>query len=159
MYDKSTRRYFTLIFAIYLTALLGLSVVTATLENTKSVQVAAEPKGSSAPNHTTPPKRDAYTHEKATPPTIRDIAKTWFLKRSHLEEWVCIDKLIYRESRWTVNAQNPHSTAFGLGQVKGSRQYTYDKPMKQFKLAVRVAIHKHGTLCRALNHSIKHGWY
>ena len=90
---------------------------------------------------------------------IRLQAKLWFLQREHLDEWKCIDEIIYRESRWTVNAQNPTTSAFGLGQVKNSKPYTYNKPMKQFIRAIKYAIYRYGTLCNALEAHNRQGWY
>ena len=160
MFDKATRRYFTLIFAIYLTALLGLSVVTATKQESLGSQVAEGPEGSPSSSPHTTPKRDTIVSENITPSTIRDQARIWFYKRGYPLEWKCIDQVIWRESRWIPNQWNSQgSTAYGLGQVKGSHSYTANKPMKQFKVAVRYAIHKHGTLCKALKHHDTHGWY
>lgn len=155
--NNATRRYSMLIFVMYLTYTLGLSVVTATEYKETSTQVVAEPLKSSASTQHSTPKRDAIVSKNE--PTIRDIAKVWFLKRMHHEEWLCIDEIIYRESRWTVNAQNPTSTAFGLGQVKNSRPYTFNKPMKQFIRAIKYAIYRYGTLCNALEAHNRQGWY
>lgn len=93
-------------------------------------------------------------------PTIRDKAKLWFLQREHLDEWKCIDEIIYRESRWIPNLWNSQgSSAYGLGQVKESHLYTHNKPMKQFIRAVKYAIHRYGTMCAALDAHNRQGWY
>lgn len=94
------------------------------------------------------------------PSTVRDQAKLWMLQRIHLEEWQCMDKIIYAESRWIPNLWNSQgSDAYGLGQVKGSHKYTAGKPMKQFKVAVKYAIARYGTLCRAWKAHQSKGWY
>lgn len=160
MFDKPTRRYFTLTFAIYLTLLLGLSVVTATMKTPVGNQVAEAPKGSASLTTNSTPKQDTIVSEKGTPPTIRKHAKTWFLKRSGMREWGCISGIIYRESRWIPNLWNSQgSEAYGLGQVKGSHKYTANKPMKQFKVAVKYAITRYGTLCKAKQFHDQNGWY
>lgn len=33
------------------------------------------------------------------------------------KEWVCLDQLIHNESRWNYEADNPHSSAYGLFQI------------------------------------------
>jgi hypothetical protein len=159
MFDNATRRYFTLTFAMYLTLLLGLSVVTAPTPTKTVGQVVASPEiaGLDAPH--TSPKRDTIVSESEL---VRANARIWFHQNidGYHNEWLCIDEIIYRESRWIPNLWNSQgSTAYGLGQVKGSHHYTHNKPLKQFKVAVRVAIHKHGTLCNALAHHDQHGWY
>ena len=159
MQDKSTHRFSVLIVAMYLTMALGLSVVTATVENTNSQQVAEAPQDSASSTHTPTPKRDTIVSEK---PTIRDYAKTWMLINhdGHYSEWLCMDEIIHRESRWIPNLYNKQgSGAYGLGQVKGSDKYTKGKPLLQFKVALRYAIHKHGTPCNALDFHNDNGWY
>lgn len=140
------------IFVLYLTMLIGY-VSNTPPETQKAVTEAGQIE---RPATDTPPKSHPIT---LTPELLKRKAKLWMLKRIHLKEWLCIKEIIYRESRWIPDLQNPTSTAFGLGQVKGSRAYTLGRPMKQFKLAVRYSIHKHSTLCNALAHHNKHGWY
>lgn len=169
MFDKATRQYFTLIFAIYLTALLGLSVVTATMKTPLGNQVAEAPQDSASRTTNSTPKRDTIVPKKIAPlgyktdpEYVRSQARIWF--HTHIdgyhEEWVCIDEIIHRESRWIPNLHNSQgSTAYGLGQVKDSHHYTKNKPILQFKVAIRYAIHKYGTMCAALQHHDEHGWY
>ena len=159
MFDKPTRRYFTLTFAIYLTLLLGLSVVTAPTPSKTVGQVVASPKiaGQDAP-HTTP-KRDTIVSESEL---VRANARIWFHQNidGYHTEWLCMDEIIHRESRWIPNLYNTQgSGAYGLGQVKGSDKYTKNKPLQQFKVALRYAIHKYGTPCNALTHHNQYGWY
>jgi len=169
MFDKPTRRYFTLTFAIYLTLLLGLSVVTATMKTPVGNQVAEAPKGSASLTTNSTPKQDTIVSKKipplgykTEPEYVRSQARIWY--HTHIDgyhtEWVCIDEIIHRESRWIPNLYNTQgSGAYGLGQVKGSDTYTKDKPLLQFKVAIRYAIHRYGTMCNALAHHNTHGWY
>lgn len=149
-----TRRKITLIFAIGLTMLLGLGVA----QSPQNTTTGGAPAGYSAQTTTTQtPRRDAYTQKKMD---VRQRAKRWLLQRIHIEEWRCIDEVIWRESRWIPNLWNSQgSNAYGLGQIKGSYDYTKNKPMKQFKVAVRIGIYKHGTLCGMLDHHNKYGWW
>jgi hypothetical protein len=149
-----TRRPHMLIFAICLTYLLGLGVALIHAQpNTQSA-----PEGSALIDAQTPTPQRVTIAQNGT--DLRQRAKRWLLQRIHIEEWRCIDEVIYRESRWIPNLWNSQgSSAYGLGQVKGSYHYTKNKPMKQFKVAVRIAIHKHDTLCGMLDHHNKHGWW
>lgn len=159
---NSTRRFSVLTVAIYLTYLLGLSVVTSTPPTTLDRQVAEAPRDSASRTTNSTPKRDTIVSEKITKPTLRDHAKMWLLINhdGYYSEWLCIDEIIHRESRWIPDLYNTQgSGAFGLGQVKGSDKYTKGKHLKQFKIAVRYAIHKYDTLCAALDHHNQHGWY
>lgn len=160
MSNDSTRRYFVLVLAMYLTYLLGLSVVTATYETSVGSQVVeALPDSASSTQHSTP-KRDTIVSTK--PWYVRAEAKRWYHQNidGYHAEWKCIDEIIHRESRWIPNLYNTQgSGAYGLGQVKGSDRYTKNKPLAQFKTALRYAIHKYGTLCNALEAHNKQGWY
>ena len=155
MLDKPTRRFFTLIFAIYLTMLLGY-ISHNPETNTKALSQAT-PAGYSVALETPPQSHPIVLTD---PAYVRAEAKRWFLQREHLDEWKCIDEIIYRESRWIPNLYNTQgSGAYGLGQVKGSDKYTKNKPHRQFKTAVRYAIYRYGTLCNALKAHNKQGWY
>lgn len=95
-----------------------------------------------------------------SPAYVRKQAKLWFLQREHLDEWKCIDEIIYRESRWIHSIWNSSgSSAYGLGQLKNSYKWTKNKPLKQFKKATLYAIYRYGTLCNALEAHNKQGWY
>ena len=156
MYDKPTRRFAMLSLTMYLTLVIGLSLALITHEPQKK----SEPEGSSQLVTTnTPPKRYpiALTQD---PEYVRSQARIWFLQREHLDEWQCIDEIIHRESRWIPNLWNSQgSSAYGLGQVKESYPYTHNKPMKQFIRAVKYAIHRYGTMCKALDAHNRQGWY
>ena len=160
MYDKATRRFAVLVVAMYLTSVLGLSVVTATLNTTGSSQVVAGQQKSPAPDTHTSPKRDTIVSTK--PWYVRAQARIWFHQNidGYHAEWKCIDNIIHKESRWIPNLYNTQgSGAYGLGQVKNSAPYTKNKPLKQFKVAIKYAIHKYGTLCNAWHAWQRQGWY
>ena len=150
MYDKATRRFSVLVVAMYLTSVLGLSVVTATSETPAGSQVAEAPRGSASRTTNSTPKRDTIVSTK--PWYVRAEAKRWFHQNidGYHAEWKCIDNIIHKESRWIPNLHNTQgSGAYGLGQVKNSAPYTKNKPLKQFKTAVKYAIGRYGTLCNA----------
>lgn len=140
-------RTITLILAISLTSLLGYGLSNTTTEKSLKVQAASVSK---AATHQAP-LRDA---------SIKLRAKYWTLQRTHLKEWRCMSYIIYKESRWIPNLHNTQgSGAYGLGQVKGSYKYTANKPLRQYITAVKYAIARYGTLCRAKHAHVRQGWY
>lgn len=151
MQNKQHRR---VVRRVALIALLGYALGLALPNPNSAGGSEAGPLDSPALTQHTTPKADTYVL------TIRQRAKRWTLKRIHLQEWRCMDEIIRRESRWIPDLHNTQgSGAFGLGQVKGSEHYTAGKHLKQYKVAVRYAIHKHGTLCNALRFHNSNGWY
>jgi len=159
MYDKPTRRFAMLSLTMYLTLVIGLSLALITHEP----QRKSEPEGNSSQLVTTnsTPKRYPIALIQ-DPEYVRSQARIWFHQNidGYHEEWLCIDEIIYRESRWIPNLYNTQgSGAYGLGQVKGSDKYTKNKPLLQFKVALRYAIHRYGTPCAALKEHNKQGWY
>lgn len=142
----------------HLTRLIGFVLLAAVITITGILADAKHP-GSVSPTTQTPEAGMSIV-KKSPPLSLKQKAKKWMLARTDKKEWLCIKKIVHRESRWIPNLWNAQgSDAYGLGQVKGSYHYTKNKPFKQFVVAVRVAIHKHGTLCKALKHHDLHGWY
>lgn len=74
------------------------------------------------------------------------------------DEWVCLDELIYRESKWDMTASNPKSSAYGLFQVLKTPE---DSTLKQqVNRGTRYLDHRYsGSACKALSHHDKRGWY
>jgi resuscitation-promoting factor RpfB len=74
------------------------------------------------------------------------------------DEWVCLDELIYRESRWDMNASNPKSSAYGLFQVLKTPE---DSTLKQqVNKGFKYLDHRYsGSACKALDHHDRKGWY
>jgi hypothetical protein len=62
-------------------------------------------------------------------------------------QWSCLDELVWRESRWKINADNPNSSAFGLFQ------------MEQTKRGLRYIEHRYDEPCSALRHHDRRNWY
>jgi hypothetical protein len=88
------------------------------------------------------------------------MAKYWIKDRGHLEDWKYIDYIIYKESRWIHSLWNSQgSSAYGLGQLKGSYEWTKNKPMKQFKKAIAYMLYRYGTFEEAYIFHKKNGWY
>jgi hypothetical protein len=74
------------------------------------------------------------------------------------DEWVCLDELIFRESRWDMSASNPKSSAYGLFQVLKTPKDLTLKQQVNRGLKYLEARHS-GSACQALKHHDSKGWY
>lgn len=76
-------------------------------------------------------------------------------------QWQCFKQIIHIESRWQPDAYNESTTAYGLGQLIGSRHYLSGKPVKQIHKAIEYIAHRYpdGLACGALTHHQRWGWY
>lgn len=162
---QSNKTFAVCVALTFLIYLLGLNAV-ITNTNTpqvQSVQVVGESEGKKlAPDHTNKPHGATPISQKEQARLAKKQAYLWWHKKIDAphKEWICAKKIIHLESRWIPNLWNAQgSTAYGLGQVKGSFHYTKNKPLKQFKVAVRYMIHKHQTPCLALAFHNRNGWY
>jgi hypothetical protein len=68
----------------------------------------------------------------------------------------CIYTLFTKESRFDHLADNPTSTAFGIGQVL---KETSRSPEIQVLNAYKYIKHRYDTPCRALHHHLRKNWY
>jgi hypothetical protein len=71
-------------------------------------------------------------------------------------EWVCLESLWTRESRFDHFAQNPKSSAFGIAQLLGERSR---KPELQILRGLRYIDVRYGTPCKAKRFAEKHRHY
>lgn len=98
------------------------------------------------------------------PQHIHNGEKLWKTRVKHAtvsrynrHQWRCLDELIQRESGWRLNADNPHSTAFGLFQLLKLNPKA--KLQKQIRHGLRYIKHRYRTPCNALKHHDQNGWY
>jgi len=90
----------------------------------------------------------------------KEVARELLTKK----EYRCLAKLLGKESAWKASAQNPTSSAQGIGQLLDS---TYrNLGMKHSKasvpqlVATLAYIHRrHQTPCSAWQHFVSRGWY
>jgi hypothetical protein len=68
----------------------------------------------------------------------------------------CIVKLFTQESRFDHLADNPKSTAYGIGQVLKEKS---KDPATQILRAYRYIGHRYGTPCKAYSHHLRRNWY
>ena len=93
------------------------------------------------------------------PLTQKEYAQTLFP-----DQWEYFDDLIWRESRWDSKAQNPHSTAYGLGQFLNSTWATVGcvkttDPYTQLDCTKKYIEKRYSTPHKALHHQIAYDWY
>jgi len=97
-------------------------------------------------------------------PTIKLYAKHLVTEQWGVHEWNSFDTLIQKESSWNYKAQNPHSTAFGLGQfLNGTWDdvgcvKTEDKN-EQIRCTIKYIEQRYGTPSKALAFHISNGHY
>jgi hypothetical protein len=76
----------------------------------------------------------------------------------------CWNALVTRESGWNPLAQNPISSAFGLGQFlngtwEGTGYEKSDDPEIQLAAMQVYVLHRYGTFCIALRHNLRYNYY
>lgn len=97
-------------------------------------------------------------------PEIKVYAKQQVVDRWGEAEWEAFNTIIIKESRWNSNAQNPNSTAYGLGQFLNSTWAsvgcvkTSDK-YKQIDCTIKYISQRYNTPTRALNFHLKNNYY
>ncbi len=107
------------------------------------------------------PKQEVVVQTKATPEqkyhnkvTAMRYAKAgwnWDKKQRR-----CIYTLFTKESRFDHLADNPTSSAYGIGQVL---RETSKHPNIQILNAYKYIKHRYDTPCRALKHHLRKNWY
>lgn len=98
------------------------------------------------------------------PPLMQVKAKQVAKELLTKEQFSCFTKLIGKESAWNPKAENPISTASGIGQMLDS---TYSSlGMKKSKTGISQLVatlsyisRRHSTPCGAWKHFQETGWY
>jgi hypothetical protein len=88
----------------------------------------------------------------------RKIAKqyAWVAFGWRGREWVCLESLWTRESRFDHYAQNPESSAFGIAQLLGERSRD---PRIQILRGLRYIDGRYRTPCKAYKFALTHKHY
>ncbi|TYL45782.1 lytic transglycosylase domain-containing protein [Nocardioides sp. BGMRC 2183] len=82
-----------------------------------------------------------------------------------VSEFSCLDSLWTRESNWSVTADNPSSSAYGIPQaLPGSKMSSAGadwatNPVTQITWGLGYIQDRYGSPCGAWGHSESHGWY
>ena len=82
-----------------------------------------------------------------------------------VDQYGCLDSLWTRESNWTVDADNPTSSAYGIPQaLPGSKMSSAGadwatNPVTQIRWGLGYIADRYGSPCGAWAHSESVGWY
>lgn len=108
-----------------------------------------------------------WVHAQADPELVRLVAAE--AASSHGvsgDEWLALATIIHRETggTWNPTAQNPRSSAYGLGQFLDStwRQVGIAKtsdPAVQVRAMIRYCRDRYGSARKALEFHRANGWY
>jgi hypothetical protein len=81
------------------------------------------------------------------------------------DQFGCLDSLWTKESNWTVNADNPTSSAYGIPQaLPGSKMASAGadwatNPVTQIRWGLGYIQDRYGSPCSAWSHSQANNWY
>jgi hypothetical protein len=101
---------------------------------------------------------------KERPPLMSVNAKEVAKDLLNPEQFLCFTKLVGRESAWNPKAQNPTSTASGIGQMLNSTVSSLgmkksDSAVSQLVATLSYISRRHSHPCGAWKHFQKKGWY
>jgi hypothetical protein len=101
---------------------------------------------------------------KERPPLMSVNAKEVAKDLLNPEQFVCLTRLVGRESAWNPKAQNPTSTASGIGQMLNSTVSSLgmkksDSAVSQLVATLSYISRRHSHPCGAWKHFQKKGWY
>ena len=72
------------------------------------------------------------------------------------EQYKCLSKIIYKESRWNPQAKN--GSHFGLGQMRSEHYRTLDA-YRQIDATIKYITLRYGSMCNALRFHLKNGYF
>ena len=72
------------------------------------------------------------------------------------EQYICLSKIIHKESRWNPKAVN--GSHFGLGQMR-SQHYRNLDPYRQIDATIKYINHRYGSMCNAWRFHQRVGHY
>jgi hypothetical protein len=98
------------------------------------------------------------------PPLQQVSAKEIARELLNKDQYQCLNKLISKESAWKPEAQNPKSTASGVGQIlkstyNGLGMKKTDAGVTQLVATLAYIHRRHVTPCGAWKHFQNKGWY
>lgn len=111
------------------------------------------------------PRNEGYGSAPAggTPEANRALAQFLANQRGWGAQWSDLDRLIMKESGYKNTAQNPTSTAFGIGQFLDSTWKNYGEktadPRTQLDYMFRYIQDRYGDPARAWQFSQANNWY
>ena len=72
------------------------------------------------------------------------------------KQWRCLESLWTSESRFSSEADNPRSSAYGIAQLLGESS---SDPRIQVLRGLRYISHRHSDPCNSLRHFKRYRWY
>lgn len=72
------------------------------------------------------------------------------------QQFICLSKIINKESRWDVNAKN--GSHYGLGQMR-SKHYRNLDGFRQIDATIKYIDTRYGSMCNAWRFHERHGHY
>ena len=78
------------------------------------------------------------------------------IKLTNHNEYLCLEKLWYLESKWNYRADNKRSSAYGIPQLL---KLKIKDPYKQIDAGLIYIAKRYGTPCKALAYHLKTGHY
>lgn len=150
-----TRRHITLIVAVLLTMPLD-SALAWPLE-----PPAAQSEAPSAPvgDPTIEGYPQAVDNSHMAPQQVKQLARTIITAEWSQHQFDCYANIIQAESNWRITADNPNSTAWGIGQILDSQDNVGTDARLQIQAALDYMIHRYDTPCKAWAFHKKHRWY
>lgn len=111
-----------------------------------------------SPLHKSPtpePTRATIEQKKANKALAKKIAWAGYGWKD--KEWVCLDKIFYKEAKYDHLAKNQAgSSAFGIGQRLKEKS---KDPMTQLLHTYKYIQHRHRTPCAAWKFHLRHNFY
>ena len=72
------------------------------------------------------------------------------------EQFICLSKIFYKESRWNPLAVN--GSHYGIGQMR-SKHYRNLDPYRQIDASIKYIKNRYGSMCKAWEFHKKKGYY
>jgi hypothetical protein len=79
-----------------------------------------------------------------------------FIKLNNIDEFYCLDKLYYHESRWNPSARNGSHHGIPQGRSEYLRKVN---GYKQVEWGIKYINNRYGSMCKALDHFKRKGWH
>jgi hypothetical protein len=79
-----------------------------------------------------------------------------FIQLNNIDEFHCIDKLYFHESRWNPKAKN--GSHYGIPQGR-SKYLSKVDGYKQVEWGIKYINNRYGSACKALHHWKVKGWH
>ena len=90
-------------------------------------------------------------------PIDKDYYKLYsHYKLTSAKQYLCLEQLWERESKWNPKADNKRSSAYGIPQLLKLKT---NDPYKQIDLGLKYIAARYSNPCRALAFHLKHGYY